>query len=997
MNGLRGKSAVGVVLLAVAVLGLVVGGARAEDHYWSALWGGSFNYWLNWVPQYVPGEDDNAIFDLGMDPAYEVTFYEGVTNLRCTFRNDKVILNLGGCTYTLTDPDFGLIVGDDLGDVAEVLLYNGTLASTAAHIGLWDDSAGTLDLESGLTLNVANHIVVGNDGDGLMNIHDGAAVTAGHLSIGGHDFGNTGVMNADGSDAELTVNGITRVGDAGHGSLNLLNGARASTTAGYVGDASTGYGEINLSDGSEFVVGEWLVLGSCGTGLLSVTQASQFGTMHLYVSNTAGASGLVDLFDADSRIDASGVIVVGNWGPGTMNVFQQAAMTAETLLVGANETSDGELNITDPGTIVTVLNNIQSGQLGAGTINIAGGANVRTTEAGGWIKIGDQAGSDGYILVDGGSSLVAEQAPLVVGDTGQGVMDILGGSEVRTAGELFMGWDEGSFGQLTISGDGSEYVSDSIYASSVGISGYGILTISDRASARAGAMYAGNESIGYGEININGDARMVIDEWLTLGRIGTGQLTIAQAGRLEVHDLHVGGETGGTGWVDLTGADSSIDAGGYIFVGNWGYGTMNMSQQAAITAETLLVGANESAQGELNIAGSGTTVTVQNNLVSGQYGLGVISITAGADVRTTEPGGWIFIGQMAGSDGHVLVDDASTLTAENAPLVVAEAGQGAIDILGGATVRTSGEPFVGWTEGSFGHMTISGQGSQYVSECGYPARVGEGGQGTLLINGGAFEKPGAFFLGIQSTGVGAVTLNGNGSEFKCEQLSVGEYGVGTFDINDGRVALGEVDPADVPPGELHMAGYYTQLSGTGTVTGNVRNLSGSVWPGGDMAATLTGVLTIDGDFTQQQDARLRIRIKGGGEYSALNVTGTATLAGPLALEPIDGYEPQPGDEFVVLTAGAVDGTFSTVTGLALYTVAYGPHHVTLKIPPVGDVNCDGLVNSFDIDPFVLALTNPAGYAAAYPHCSHLQADVNNDGAVNSFDIDPFVLLLTGGR
>jgi hypothetical protein len=62
----------------------------------------------------------------------------------------------------------------------------------------------------------------------------------------------------------------------------------------------------------------------------------------------------------------------------------------------------------------------------------------------------------------------------------------------------------------------------------------------------------------------------------------------------------------------------------------------------------------------------------------------------------------------------------------------------------------------------------------------------------------------------------------------------------------------------------------------------------------------------------------------------------------------------------------------------------------------GDLNCDGLVNVFDIDPFVLALTAPASYAVAYPYCDSATADCNGDGLVNAFDIDPFVLLLTGG-
>jgi len=62
----------------------------------------------------------------------------------------------------------------------------------------------------------------------------------------------------------------------------------------------------------------------------------------------------------------------------------------------------------------------------------------------------------------------------------------------------------------------------------------------------------------------------------------------------------------------------------------------------------------------------------------------------------------------------------------------------------------------------------------------------------------------------------------------------------------------------------------------------------------------------------------------------------------------------------------------------------------------GDLNCDGFVNAFDIDPFVLALTDPVGYQNAHPACNLLLGDINADGQVNAFDIDPFVELLTGG-
>jgi hypothetical protein len=59
----------------------------------------------------------------------------------------------------------------------------------------------------------------------------------------------------------------------------------------------------------------------------------------------------------------------------------------------------------------------------------------------------------------------------------------------------------------------------------------------------------------------------------------------------------------------------------------------------------------------------------------------------------------------------------------------------------------------------------------------------------------------------------------------------------------------------------------------------------------------------------------------------------------------------------------------------------------------GDLNCDGLINFFDIDPFVMTLFDPSAYETAYAFCHLLNADVDASGAVNFFDIDPFINLL----
>lgn len=86
-------------------------------------------------------------------------------------------------------------------------------------------------------------------------------------------------------------------------------------------------------------------------------------------------------------------------------------------------------------------------------------------------------------------------------------------------------------------------------------------------------------------------------------------------------------------------------------------------------------------------------------------------------------------------------------------------------------------------------------------------------------------------------------------------------------------------------------------------------------------------------------------------------------------------------------------SFDDETSDGLLTISCTPVDPPFSL---GDMNCDGQVNNFDIDPFVTALTSPAIYAAQYPDCNPLNGDVNQDGTLNNFDIDPFVALITGG-
>ena len=124
---------------------------------------------------------------------------------------------------------------------------------------------------------------------------------------------------------------------------------------------------------------------------------------------------------------------------------------------------------------------------------------------------------------------------------------------------------------------------------------------------------------------------------------------------------------------------------------------------------------------------------------------------------------------------------------------------------------------------------------------------------------------------------------------------------------------------------------------------------------------------------------LRYQWRKGGVNVAEDpprVTGTQTAALRIAAV----LETDEGDYDVWLT----DDCGSLVSDVA-----------HLLVPPVGDTNCDGVVDFGDINPFVLILSNPAGYQQQYPQCRLLQGDCNGDGLVDFGDINAFVALLSG--
>lgn len=116
------------------------------------------------------------------------------------------------------------------------------------------------------------------------------------------------------------------------------------------------------------------------------------------------------------------------------------------------------------------------------------------------------------------------------------------------------------------------------------------------------------------------------------------------------------------------------------------------------------------------------------------------------------------------------------------------------------------------------------------------------------------------------------------------------------------------------------------LAGSGAISGNVTVNAGGMVSPGDPPATLT----VTGNYTQLSSGTLLINIAGAsaGQFSVLNVLGTANLSGLLDPVLLNGFVPTIGQSFVFLDYAGMSGAFSSIenqvfdNGMEKWSVAY---------------------------------------------------------------------------
>lgn len=172
----------------------------------------------------------------------------------------------------------------------------------------------------------------------------------------------------------------------------------------------------------------------------------------------------------------------------------------------------------------------------------------------------------------------------------------------------------------------------------------------------------------------------------------------------------------------------------------------------------------------------------------------------------------------------------------------------------------------------------------------------------------------------------------------------------------------------------------------------------------------TGGLQAPRGLAVTADGRLLVSSSANHRVIAYDVNsgallGTLIAAGAGGLNDPRGIAVRHNQEILVASSATSNVKRYSSTGSPLGDLAPpfagGLAHPTQLVleeeaPPgtPGDMNCDGVLSVGDISGFVLALTNPAGYAAAFPNCDAAQADLNQDGNVSVGDIGFFVAALT---
>ncbi|MBI4622495.1 MAG: PEP-CTERM sorting domain-containing protein, partial [Verrucomicrobia bacterium] len=400
----------------------------------------------------------------------------------------------------------------------------------------------------------------------------------------------------------------------------------------------------------------------------------------------------------------------------------------------------------------------------------------------------------------------------------------------------------------------------------------------------------------------------------------------------------VGTGTAGLDYAILTGAGSIDVQTGILRLSSGASGTGTLSGPITVGAGATLqfagatynvnAGATYSGAGATSVTGSTVNFAVAPTFGSLSVSGGTINLNAG----------------LAGNPAVTITSGAINF---NAPATIS----GALSLSGGTlggtgTVSLSGtgKNWTGGTMGGAGTTFILAGGTLAIPNTGNPALSGRS-----LANAGTVNFSPSSFVILTGAGGTLTNLSGGLWDFSNDR-SFSVSGTWSFDNQAGatlrKSTTGGTLSFNLPltnagtirseagtfsftntftnnGGTLTAAGSNFSFSnplnvGTGNIGGSGTFTASTVTAGGQVTpGTSAGLLTIAGNLTLLGTATSIFEIGGltrGTQYDAIDVTGTATLAGSLQFSFLNGFNAsvQGTDTFTLFSAGSLTGAFGNI-------------------------------------------------------------------------------------
>lgn len=311
-------------------LSLLAGGSRALDINWTNTVDGDFSVEANWSPNQVPGSADKAVFNREAAATTTVTVDAPLTNVSLLVQTDKVLLDLSGGPYALSDKlsvesgtgsseltitggvlrMYGnlkpLYAGESLNKTGTVVVcgpntvvdmlncqylapgYNGVgflYVTNGAVIKNWEylglgrshaSSYGSLYIDHAVVSNDQKNATIGEAGGAMIMVTNG-----GHLHIKGTWAAHRGTITATGEGSRISSGNYLSIGA---GTLIVTNGGTLAPSTSYIGYGGSyaktgtvvvaGQGSLFRVNGN-FMLGGHANVGTGGVGLMTVADGGR--------------------------------------------------------------------------------------------------------------------------------------------------------------------------------------------------------------------------------------------------------------------------------------------------------------------------------------------------------------------------------------------------------------------------------------------------------------------------------------------------------------------------------------------------------------------------------------------------------------------------------------------------------------------------------------------------------------------------------------------------